>query len=395
MRFFDYKFLILLGLTLVVYFIYREVEYLRSKVDKIEAELNQKKLLGDTMCVLEQKTSDKSNEQELENKPIVTKPVLQLPKMQEPLELEDKFSQPNSSKNQLIPVPISEKEPSPNLKKTISPQPVATSKSPQKVITLDLTSQSILLPPTNSSAKSKEAGIKINKIMNKITDILQEKSDGSNDSDDEKDDDEDDTTTELSSESSKHLAIYSNDNEHYDSTQNSLMESVEANKNEVHFNYNMDIPDLKATMDDIINSLSSDKDSKQESEKKSETNSNKSSKEANPSINLEEIQKARQQELEEIIGEKEKQLSEMSQKSASSASSTSSESAVSPNKESSKQESKIEEPKKLTEQELNDKKLADIKKIAEGLKITISKKVNGQQKQKSKQELINEILKNN
>ncbi len=32
-------FLILLGLTLVVYFIYREVEYLRSKVDKLEIEL--------------------------------------------------------------------------------------------------------------------------------------------------------------------------------------------------------------------------------------------------------------------------------------------------------------------------------------------------------------------
>ena len=44
MKFFDYKFLILLGLTLVVYFIYREVEFLRSKVNKIETELNQKKL---------------------------------------------------------------------------------------------------------------------------------------------------------------------------------------------------------------------------------------------------------------------------------------------------------------------------------------------------------------
>ena len=42
MKFFDYKFLILLGLTLVVYFIYREVEYLRSKVDKLEIELKKK-----------------------------------------------------------------------------------------------------------------------------------------------------------------------------------------------------------------------------------------------------------------------------------------------------------------------------------------------------------------
>ena len=44
MRFFDYKFLILLGLTLVVYFIYREVEFLRNKVDKIESEINQNKI---------------------------------------------------------------------------------------------------------------------------------------------------------------------------------------------------------------------------------------------------------------------------------------------------------------------------------------------------------------
>ena len=36
MKFFDYKFLFLLGLTLSIYFIYREVEYLREKIDKLE-----------------------------------------------------------------------------------------------------------------------------------------------------------------------------------------------------------------------------------------------------------------------------------------------------------------------------------------------------------------------
>jgi hypothetical protein len=40
MKIFDYKFIILLGLTLVVYFIYREVEYLRSKINKIEKEIS-------------------------------------------------------------------------------------------------------------------------------------------------------------------------------------------------------------------------------------------------------------------------------------------------------------------------------------------------------------------
>lgn len=40
MKIFDYKFIILLGLTLVVYFIYREVEYLRSKINKIEKEMS-------------------------------------------------------------------------------------------------------------------------------------------------------------------------------------------------------------------------------------------------------------------------------------------------------------------------------------------------------------------
>lgn len=39
MKFFDYKFILLLGLTLVVYFIYRELEYLRTKVEKLETDI--------------------------------------------------------------------------------------------------------------------------------------------------------------------------------------------------------------------------------------------------------------------------------------------------------------------------------------------------------------------
>ncbi len=417
MRFFDYKFLILLGLTLVVYFIYREVEYLRNKVDKIEAELNQKKLIltSDDKCSLELKDQKPNQPAKEEITNSVSKPVLPLP------------SNPDSKTNANVNVNVNanalqalEEKPesvnnqiqvmSPELKKTLSPQG-AISRSPQKLISLDLVSQSIQSPPSNSSGQgyarsdikiptnirpessnSKEAGIKINKIMNKITDILQEKSEDSDDSDDEEG-----TTTDLSTESSKHLAIYSNDNEQFDSTQNSLMESVEANKNEVHFNYNMDIPDLKATMDDIINSLTSDKEAKSNNDSdaklSNESNQGHNKEQTNNLIDLESLQKARQQEIEEIIAEKEKQLTEMSQKSESG-----SEKSKSASEKSKKLSEKPKSPKsnkkedKYTEVELNDKKLSDIKEIAGKLGITFSKKVNGQQKQKSKQELINEIL---
>ena len=36
MKLFDYKFLILFGLTSVIYFIYKELEYLRNKINKLE-----------------------------------------------------------------------------------------------------------------------------------------------------------------------------------------------------------------------------------------------------------------------------------------------------------------------------------------------------------------------
>ena len=302
---------------------------------------------------------------------------------------------------------------------------VKKSHSPPKVICLDLVSQSNQSPSSNllgpigikfpinirpESSNSKEAGIKINKIMNKITDILQEKSEDV-DANDDSDSDDEDTTTDLSTESSKHLAIYSNDNEQFDSTQNSLIESVEANKNNLHFNYNMDIPNLKATMDDIINSLSSDKDTNDKDTNDKDTNdkdtndkdTNKKSKReedknntSNNLIDLESLQIARQQEIEDIIIEKEKQLTEMSQKSESDKSkSTSEKSKIIPDKPLSPlSQIQISSKKSdtYTEIELNDKKLSDIKEIASKLGITFSKKVNGQQKQKSKQELINEIL---
>jgi hypothetical protein len=287
MKFFDYKFLILLGLTLVVYFIYREVEFLRSKVNKIETELNQKKLTTESIPVAPKMLES------------VTKPVLQLP----------------SIKNNI------------------------QSKSPEKVINLDLVSQSLQLPkqlPLNKSFSPKE--------------LYTSSSDDDEQLDTSSDDQNENTSTEIESESSKHLAIYSNDNEQFDSAQNSLIDSVEANK------LNMDNVDLKSTMDNIINDLSSES---------------------------EESNKSKQQEIDEIIMEKEKQLSEMSPKSDQQKEKQLPDMSPKSNKQN------------IKEAELNELKLADLKNMASKLGITFSRKINGVQKTKTKQELIQDILQNN
>lgn len=367
MRFFDYKFLILLGLTLVVYFIYREVEYLRDKVEKLENEVKNNKLEGDKNPVLEEKKF----------------PVLALPKKNESISIEmtktpllqDKslvieeahqIVVPNNSQKIISPLVgtlIEKKQPSPKL-------------SP-KMISVDLTSTSLntinggfnnKTSPKQTYANPSES---IQMVQKKIHDILENS---------ESDDDSDVSTTDFT-ESSKHLAIYSNDNDQFDETQNSLMESVEANKNDLKFDYNrMEIPDLKNTMESIMNNLSSDLPSEHKNESVS----------------------AKKSPIDEIIEEKEKQLSEMSSK-ASSKNGTEALTHSENNSTKSEQQIGFSESKKLEpeadsksdeldEKSLNSMKLPEIKKIAEQFKIAITKKVNGQQKPKNKNELITEIL---
>ena len=62
MKIFDYKFIILLGLTLVVYFIYREVEYLRSKINKIEKDIHSNKLSQEPLKIVNVKPTEKITE---------------------------------------------------------------------------------------------------------------------------------------------------------------------------------------------------------------------------------------------------------------------------------------------------------------------------------------------
>ena len=73
MKFFDYKFLILLGLTLVVYFLYREVEVLKKKIKKldnnlIENNLNKKSNNDSNNDVLQIELPPNPNEKESDNK---------------------------------------------------------------------------------------------------------------------------------------------------------------------------------------------------------------------------------------------------------------------------------------------------------------------------------------
>ena len=267
MKFFDYKILILLALTLVIYFIYREVEFLHSKFEKLDTEIKAVKLL-------------------FENKS------------------EPKFNHPTTN---ITPTP---------LQNTIISEP--------KFV------------PSN-----------IPVIQTKISDVLESDSVSVTSNKSNHDDDDDSNTSDTSelSQSSKHLAIYSNDNEQLEETQNSLLESVEANKNKMEFNY-IEIPDVKNTMENIINDLSSD--SKSVSSKKS-NKSNKSNK---------------------------SQLSNKSNQSNKSIS-----------------QIKIKEfENELNETKLSSMKLPELKKYAEKYNILLTKKINGQPKLKNKNELITEIL---
>lgn len=294
MKIFDYKFLILLALTLVVYFIYREVEYLNSKVYKLENEL--KKYVQSNLLITD----------------TVTKPVLSLPKninsgQNEQVintnashELNKKNS--NLESNSLLKDSLLSDS---LLKDSLLKNSLLNDSLLKDNLSMDLTINfptimpkliNLDLTPSNDNITE----LKVDPVVIiKVDDVEANEANEESDSD---------------TPSSQHLAIYSNDNELHDETQNSLLESVETNKNSLDFNYEID--NLKATVNEIIDSITS-----------------------------------------------------------------TSKSALEVNNEN-----------KYNAKSLELLKLPDIKKIAEELKIQLTKKVNGQQKIKNKHELIEEIL---
>jgi len=324
MKIFDYKFLILLGLSLVVYFIYREVEYLRGKVDKLEKDLKNR---TDNSIIDNKQTTQNVLEQNNLNsqqKALTNKPILALPKSPEQVTQEEPKTNTMTNSGSLDfnlnvindRMPIIPTIPTINI---ITNKNEDLLKSSPKMISVDMS------PSKATEQTSFTSGVKLTKIANK-------KKTNS------------DSETCSDSSSSKHLAIYSNDNEQYEETQNSLLESIESNKLELNFNYDdkIQISKIDTNVNELISMVTSQVDSENESEKISE---NKSESEVG-SIN---------------------------------------EIGFSNDKQSSSSE-------KMVESELEKKKLPELKKIAEANKITLTKKINGQQKPKNKQELIKEIL---
>lgn len=282
MKIFDYKFLILLGLSLVVYFIYREVEYLRGKVDKLEKELKGKS--PDLVDFTQPKA-------------ITNKPLLALPKPPG-IETTQEITKPEIVLN------------------VIQSEPGSSKPSP-KVINVDMS------PSKATEPSGFESGVKLTKMANKQKTQT-------------------DSESNSESSSSKHLAIYSNDNEQYDETQNSLLESIESNKLELNFDYaEKPIPKIETNVNEIINMVTSEN-----SAPKSSNTHTESEVENSDGISIGGI-------------------------------------SIGSNKKLSSSES---------DSGLEKKKLPELKKIAESKKISLTKKVNGQQKPKNKQELIKDIL---
>ena len=276
MKIFDYKFIILLGLTLVVYFLYKELEFLRGKIDKIEQTVKTTELLP------------KLDE---------SKPVLALP-----------------------PKPASPV-------KSATDSLMLVNKSP-KLITIDMT-------PTVANDSSQKASQKASpkgphwvspnvlrgvsprvspKVLHGVSPKVSEIEIPTLDNLSDKMHTD---TTEVSN----HIAIYSNDNEQFDETQNSLLESIESAKRKKELQTDIDcyhveeppMVNVETNIDDLIASLS-----------------------------------------------------------------------ISPKRDVTTSQ--------YSETGLDKLKVNDLKKIADKKNITFSKKINGVQKNKTKKELIDEIL---
>jgi hypothetical protein len=238
MKFFDYKFLILLGLSLVVYFIYREVEHLYTKVDKLEKDI---KLLSNN-------TKTSTIELHEEPNPIQQLPLPQKQSRQLPLpqkqQLPQKQLQPRahtlSQEEPPIPLPISLQSQSHAQSHAQSLQSEVYSVS-SKLINIDLFPSKTHLKNKDNILNTidkntelttlEDKNIELNTLENKKNVLI---------------------ISENGSESSIHLAIYSNDDEHYDDKQDFLLES-ETCGHKFNYNEQTTILNVETSDDEIIN----------------------------------------------------------------------------------------------------------------------------------------------
>lgn len=172
----------------------------------------------------------------------------------------------------------------------------------------------------------------------------------------------------INTDSEKHLAIYSNDNDPYDDALNSLLESAEASKTQLEFNYQTNDNNLEndnnnlendtklrdfTNVEDLINSLSKTHESEENCDNNDASNNN----DATIIVNSEKSNQNDNNIICDIICDK------------------------------------IEnENTNYTLERLEKMRLPEIKKIANNFNIKLMKTIKGQQKPKNKQEIIEDII---
>lgn len=364
MKFFDYKFIILLALTLIIYFIYREVDSLNERITKLENSLKQEE----------------------------TKQI----KHEVPQEVHHVVSQDVDVQVQTIYPEITSIEPLPEYNSNII---LSKDSFAPKNISIDL------LPTNNNTLYS----------------VV------SSDSESDSDYEDEDETTYSTSHASKHLAIYSNDNEQTEDTHHSLLESVKLNNKleSFDFNYNDIIKeDLSENIDLNCNSESSEHvELTIVNNKTIESDSESSEVEIkHVNINSESSEvEAKQDNLDSSSSEVEVKQDKLESSSSVVEAKQDNIDSVISDVERSESVKKVLEPSESPKNNVieesessssdinivvktsgNDSKrkydrmkLQELQNVAQTMEINLVKKIKGIDKQKTKNELIKEILKKN
>ena len=354
MKIFNYKFIIFLGLTLVVYFIYKEVEHLHKSVNKLEKDIN---LLSIQQLRQTQQTQQQKPQQIHQTKPQQTH---QTKPQQTHQTKPQQTQQPEPGQTQQ-PEPGQTQQPEPQ--QTQQPEPGQT----QKIINIDLLPSKIFRNQIIACDKQS------------ISDTLE---------------------NDIDTDSSIHLAIYSNDNDQYDEDHNSLLDNESYDHK---FNYNEQIIILKNDTQNILSTTLKISELSESSElsKSHETHELPGLNELLNDLPNELLNSSESSESSELNDLSNKLHNELLNSSESSElndlpnelhneSLKSSESLKLNDLSNSVKTSEIKVS--YTKKSLESLKVPEIKIIAENNNVGLTKQINGNIKNKTKHELIEDII---
>jgi hypothetical protein len=400
MKFFDYKFLILLSLTLTVYFIYIEVEYLHNKINKLEHTISNhipnhppSPILNHIPCHNlipdPQPSPQPSPPPNPQPSPQPSPPLNPIPNISYELHEENIINYDiklDNTQSDYISTTLLQ----------TTPKIINIDLKPTSVSELNITSNDFKdnknheIYIDNIDMKNDSQSYLQNKVQKKINDIIEQAITDTNS----------DVITASASESSKHLAIYSNDNEQFNESHNSLLESIKSNKNDLNFNHNRkEIQELNETIDNknsSIDEIIEEKEKQLDEQGNQELNeqgNQELNEQGNQELNEQGNQELNEQGNQELNEQGNQELNEQgNQELNEQGNQELNEQGNQELNEQGNQELNEQGNQELNESILNNMKLPKIKKIAEQNKITITKKVKGQYKSKNKNELITEIL---